>query len=160
MHIHGHNFVVLGQGNGNFDTASALTTLNFKNPPRRDVVNLVARGWTVVAFKTDNPGAWLMHCHIAWHVSGGLSLQYLERPAEIPGLYGSQVSDASFKNQCANWKKYAATMVYPQSDSGLKRREVVGGVQMEMVQLEELPDRRRSVEAPKDVVKRHVSHFV
>jgi hypothetical protein len=159
MHVHGHNFVVLGQGNGVFSSSSALSTLNFKNPPRRDVVNLVAQGWTVVAFKTDNPGAWLMHCHIAWHVSGGLSLQYLERPLEIPGIYGSQVADSSFKNQCSNWKQYAATMVYPQSDSGLKRREVVGNVQMDMVELEELPT-RRSVQMPKNVVKRTVSHFV
>ena len=25
---------------------------------------LPSRGWLVIAFPTDNPGAWLMHCHI------------------------------------------------------------------------------------------------
>ena len=39
-------------------------TLNYKNPPRRDVATLPARGYFVIAFITDNPGAWLMHCHI------------------------------------------------------------------------------------------------
>lgn len=156
MHVHGHNFVVLGQGQGTFGGAGSL---NFANPPRRDVVNLIAQGWTVVAFKTDNPGAWLMHCHIAWHVSGGLSLQYLERPSEIPGAYGSQVSGSAYQDTCSAWKKYAPTMVYPQSDSGLKRREVVGDVVMDTIQLEELPE-RRSVEVEEKVVRREVKHFV
>lgn len=40
---------------------------------------LPAGGWLVLAFETDNPGAWLMHCHIAWHVSEGLAVQFLER---------------------------------------------------------------------------------
>ena len=59
IHLHGHDFHVLGAGDGAFPGASAL---NFKNPTRRDVAML--SGWLVLGFQTDNPGAWLMHCHI------------------------------------------------------------------------------------------------
>jgi FtsP/CotA-like multicopper oxidase with cupredoxin domain len=38
--------------------------LNFDNPPRRDVAMLPANGWMVIAFQADNPGAWLLHCHV------------------------------------------------------------------------------------------------
>lgn len=159
MHVHGHNFRLLGQGSGTFNSASASSSLNFVNPPIRDTVNLAANGWTVVAFQTTNPGAWLMHCHIAWHVAGGLSLQYLESPSLIPGLYSSQVSGSTFKNTCAAWNKYAPTMVYPQSDSGLRRREMINGEEVEMIQLEEFPE-RRAAEEVSNVVRRQVSHFV
>lgn len=70
IHLHGHDFSVLGSGTGVWDPSLAAT-LNFDNPPRRDVAMLpslapgaAATGWLVVAFQTDNPGAWLMHCHI------------------------------------------------------------------------------------------------
>lgn len=61
MHLHGHDFYVLGSGQGNFSSPSQL---NFVNPTRRDVAMLPANGWLVLAFETINPGAWLMHCHI------------------------------------------------------------------------------------------------
>lgn len=129
------------------------------NPPRRDVVELVASGWTVIAFKTDNPGAWLMHCHIAWHVSEGFSLQYLERPNDIPGMYKSQVESSAYQDTCTAWNKYAPSMVYKQSDSGLKRREAIGDVVMDVVEVHELPE-RQPLEVIETVVKRKVSHWV
>lgn len=63
--------VVLAQSNTTFDPATSFDTFNFVNPPRRDVVLLPANGYIAIAFKPDNPGAWLMHCHIAWHASAG-----------------------------------------------------------------------------------------
>lgn len=80
----GHDFYVLGSGSGVFDPATQASTLSFKNPYRRDVTILPGGGWVVVAFPTDNPGTWLMHCHIAWHVSEGLAVQFLESKASIP----------------------------------------------------------------------------
>lgn len=54
MHLHGHDFWVLGSGDGTYDAATAnLTTVN---SPRRDVVLLPADGWVAFAFITDNPG--------------------------------------------------------------------------------------------------------
>lgn len=65
--------MLLAQSNTTFDPAASFATFNFVNPPRRDVVLLPANGYVAIAFKPDNPGAWLMHCHIAWHASAGKS---------------------------------------------------------------------------------------
>ncbi|KAF5007382.1 hypothetical protein F66182_15741, partial [Fusarium sp. NRRL 66182] len=54
MHMHGHDFFILGQGDGTFDATTA--DLSYTNPPRRDVVMLTADGYVVIAFYTDNPG--------------------------------------------------------------------------------------------------------
>jgi FtsP/CotA-like multicopper oxidase with cupredoxin domain len=61
IHLHGHDFFVLAQGSGTYSSDVALT---LSNPPRRDTAMLPASGYLVMAFETDNPGAWLMHCHI------------------------------------------------------------------------------------------------
>ena len=124
MHLHGHDFFVLGSGDGTFTSAN-VSALNFNNPPRRDVTMLISQGWTVIAFKTDNPGSWLMHCHIAWHVGEGLALQFLEIPSEIPSKFGPKGTE--FTQTCNKWKKHIASgPVYNKTDSGLKMRRDLG----------------------------------
>jgi hypothetical protein len=76
IHLHGHDFAILAQGTDPYNPKNSTLVLN--NPPRRDVVLLPEGGHIVIAFKTDNPGAWLMHCHIARHASEGLALQIVE----------------------------------------------------------------------------------
>ena len=134
MHLHGHDFSILGQGTGTFTPSAHLGQLNFANPARRDVATLVASGWTVMAFKTDNPGSWLFHCHIAWHVGEGLSLQFLELPEQIPALYGGEVNGGDFQESCKAWDRYfgGADDVYGKTDSGLKKREAEPKVEVEM----------------------------
>ena len=56
IHLHGHDFYILGSGDGQFDTVNGPATLQYDNPTRRDVVTLPGGGWVVVAFMTDNPG--------------------------------------------------------------------------------------------------------
>jgi hypothetical protein len=130
MHLHGHDFAVLGSGKGVFN-AGMVSSLNFVNPTRRDTTILTglagpggvlaSSGWTVIGFETDNPGAWVMHCHIIWHADGGMALQYIERPSDIDaaGYYGS----SSFQSECTAYDKYvAAGGEEPLSyESGLKR---------------------------------------
>ena len=128
MHLHGHDFSVLGQGNGIF-TNDMVPTLNFNNPIRRDTAMLagassptVNAGYTVIGFETDNPGAWLMHCHIAWHVDGGLALQFIERPSDIAN-YGQQ---PEFQSECSAYGSYESQSTDHQKlsgQSGLRRRE-------------------------------------
>lgn len=68
IHLHGHDFVVVGRSPDNavsaqvaYDfTAADVSSLVGSNPLRRDVTMLPQKGWIVIAFKTDNPGAWLM----------------------------------------------------------------------------------------------------
>ncbi|KAL9106798.1 MAG: hypothetical protein Q9227_008220 [Pyrenula ochraceoflavens] len=62
MHMHGHDFAILAQLNASFDEETAMKSLKYENPPRRDTALLPLGGYLVVAFRTDNAGAWLVHC--------------------------------------------------------------------------------------------------
>ncbi len=59
IHLHGHDFWVIGQAEGTFDLATS--NLNLINPPRRDVASLPANGYLAIAFKKDNPGVSNIH---------------------------------------------------------------------------------------------------
>ena len=79
-------------------------------------------GYTVIGFKTDNPGAWVMHCHIIWHVDGGLALQWIERPDEIPV---DKYCGKSYNDECSAMTSYEAEgpwRVHGSGSSGLKAR--------------------------------------
>ncbi|KAK3385816.1 laccase [Podospora didyma] len=128
IHLHGHDFLVLGrspdiqplsQQRFKF-TAADIPSLKGTNPARRDVTMLPAGGWLLIAFKTDNPGAWLMHCHIAWHVSGGLSVDFLERPVD----FRARIPPADLLAHNANcnaWRAYFPALdPHPKGDSGLR----------------------------------------
>jgi FtsP/CotA-like multicopper oxidase with cupredoxin domain len=54
-----------GSGPIFFNKDTDIEALKFDNPPRRDATMLPGFGWLNVAFKNDNPGAWLFHCHVA-----------------------------------------------------------------------------------------------
>lgn len=58
MHLHGHHFRQIGRD-------GALG-------PLRDTL-LMNRGETAeIAFVADNPGDWLLHCHMLEHSAGGM----------------------------------------------------------------------------------------
>ncbi|KAI1446379.1 multicopper oxidase-domain-containing protein [Annulohypoxylon stygium] len=68
-------------GHGPF--GSGTTTWNLENPLRRDTVTVPANNHVVIRFATDNPGVWALHCHVAWHVEGGMFLALAERPSDL-----------------------------------------------------------------------------
>ncbi|KAH8599232.1 multicopper oxidase-domain-containing protein [Bisporella sp. PMI_857] len=115
FHLHGHDFHVLAQGKGIYNPITVK--LNLANPPRRDTASMPGNGYMVIAFKTDNPGSWLFHCHIAWHASQSLALQFVERESEISNLVAVNYEDT--KNHCSKWVDYYATAPYKQEDSGV-----------------------------------------
>ncbi len=78
MHLHGHNMFVLSEGVGDWDG----TIVRANNPQRRDVQLLQPNGYMVVQTDAANPGVWPFHCHIAWHVSGGLYVNIMASPGE------------------------------------------------------------------------------
>lgn len=67
IHLHGHDFWVLGSGDGTYEANE--TTLQTVAAPRRDVAMLPADGWLAIAWKTDNPGAWIIHCKTTFPTS-------------------------------------------------------------------------------------------
>ncbi|KAI4632662.1 hypothetical protein J4E80_000019 [Alternaria sp. BMP 0032] len=120
IHLHGHDFYVLDQQE-NAVWNGDISRLKTNNPIRRDTANLPARGYLVLAFESDNPGAWLMHCHIPFHVAAGLGVQFLERSSEIKAKDGF----AEMKRTCKNWQTYHREfhpngILFP-GDSGLRR---------------------------------------
>ena len=118
IHLHGHDFAILAQSEDTYDEKTSPNTFNFKNPPRRDVALLPAGGYLAIAFKSDNPGVWLLHCHIAWHASSGLALEILERQKDIIPTIGSL--DAT-KRTCNNWTIWLNNHIstFDQDDSGI-----------------------------------------
>ncbi|KAJ5260568.1 hypothetical protein N7478_012173 [Penicillium angulare] len=74
-------------------------------------------GYLVIAFENDNPGSWLMHCHIAWHSSQSLALQFIERSKEIPKLV--EPVALGFQKMCQTWDSYYNRSQYQQDDSGI-----------------------------------------
>ncbi|KAJ5388161.1 Multicopper oxidase type 3 [Penicillium cosmopolitanum] len=112
IHLHGHDFFILAQGIGTY-SSSDITTLT--NPPRRDTAILPSSGYLVVAFKTDNPGAWLMHCHIGWHTEEGFAIQFLERWEEARKL----INYSTLNSTCENWTTYTTEATLEQDDDGI-----------------------------------------
>lgn len=103
IHLHGHDFFVLAWGTGTY--ASAAPTIDYTNPPRRDVATLPADGYLVLGFPADNPGVWLMHCHIGWHTSEGLALQFVELQDQIPATINAE----ELTSTCAAWDAFTSS---------------------------------------------------
>ncbi|KAL3417370.1 Lcc2 [Phlyctema vagabunda] len=107
IHLHGHDFAILYQNET--DKVPTSKDLKTDNPPRRDVVLLPANGYVVIAFKTDNPGSWLMHCHIAEHASSGLAMQILERQQAAADIWPTVTTSHALQaaqGVCNNWNKW------------------------------------------------------
>lgn len=94
FHLHGHTPYVLGSGLINVNASNRSqpipsSSLNLLNPIRRDVFTLPActfnatngcldRGYVVLRLQTDNPGTWILHCHIEWHLETGMAMLFIE----------------------------------------------------------------------------------
>ena len=116
IHLHGHDFYILGSGGGVWD--GNRDNLRFSNPSRSDPATLPAGGYLILGFPADNPGLWLMHCHIPWHVGQGLSMQFLERKDEIVTAIGDL---GDYQRTCDSWQAWwnSDQRVYGMDDSGL-----------------------------------------
>ncbi|KAL9098110.1 MAG: hypothetical protein Q9163_006167, partial [Psora crenata] len=116
MHLHGHNFNVLAEGVGTWDG----TVTHIQNTQRRDVQMLQggtpeSPGYLVVQYNTDNPGVWPFHCHIAWHVSGGLYINVMEQT----DLIKKRVLPSTVSQTCRDWEEYSGHGLVVEIDSGV-----------------------------------------
>lgn len=86
FHLHGHQFQAVYRSEEN---AGAFDDLNITQaqleqfPMRRDTLLVWPGGNIVLRFRADNPGVWLFHCHIEWHVVSGLMATIIEAPLDI-----------------------------------------------------------------------------
>lgn len=88
FHLHGHDFQVLTRGDdesGDWDPEALRNgSVTYPaTPMRRDTVLVRPNGHFVIRFRSDNPGVWLFHCHIEWHVDSGLVLTFVEAPLQL-----------------------------------------------------------------------------
>ncbi|UJR37268.1 hypothetical protein I4U23_029977 [Adineta vaga] len=91
FHLHGHKFWIHSMGSGMYNSAIDSTP-DIDNPVFRDSLTLYATsydhltpnrsvsnylkpcGWIKLRFIADNPGLWLLHCHIGSHLFMGMSV--------------------------------------------------------------------------------------
>ena len=65
-HLHGNEFQIVARGSGTLDAAEAASIdYNTTNPLRRDTLVIPGGEYAVLRISNDNPGVWVLHCHIA-----------------------------------------------------------------------------------------------
>jgi hypothetical protein len=84
FHLHGYSFYIVstyrsthGWGSYNPYSSSSSTptpVFNLYNPLRKDTVSVPRRGYTVIRFRPDNEGLWMLHCHVLVHLGSGMAM--------------------------------------------------------------------------------------
>ncbi|KAJ3157608.1 hypothetical protein HDU86_003260 [Geranomyces michiganensis] len=98
FHLHGHSFWDLGGGNGTWNPGIKV---NVDRAVLRDTVTVYpyrsayfqtplpagsSCGWRRIRFVADNPGAWMLHCHIVAHLVMGMAESFIVGEKQIPPL--------------------------------------------------------------------------
>ncbi|PSN74991.1 hypothetical protein BS50DRAFT_478175 [Corynespora cassiicola Philippines] len=92
FHLHGHAFQVTSRSPEEAGPYSASTApAPPKSPMRRDTVLVRPNGNFALRFRADNPGIWLFHCHIEWHVASGLVATMIESPLQLQGQLAGRI---------------------------------------------------------------------
>lgn len=96
FHLHGHTFQVLYRSKEEEEEDGGASVLKESDyppvPMRRDTVVVWGNGEVVLRFRADNPGIWLFHCHIEWHVDSGLIATLIESPLDLRAQLGWDTS--------------------------------------------------------------------
>lgn len=104
FHLHGHVFQLIARGEAleddfiNYDPSNVTFP---QHPMIRDTVYVRPQSYIVLRFKADNPGVWMFHCHIEWHLEQGLALIFIEAPLEMQQTPSQQLTEDS-KRVCNN----------------------------------------------------------
>ena len=136
MHFHGHHFQVVDIGYGSYypnnstlrglntdvrcggseDPLCSLLSWNGSPPSfsisnktiRKDTVIVPSGGYVVIHFISDNPGFWLMHCHIIGDLLRGMAVVINEvesrqnpAPEEFPTCGGFSIGQSQFYESIA-----------------------------------------------------------
>lgn len=86
FHLHGHDFRVVAMERVDatgvtLDRIQKLDETNqikrrLSGAPIKDTVTVPDGGFTIIRFLANNPGFWLFHCHIEFHVEVGMALVF------------------------------------------------------------------------------------
>ena len=80
MHLHGHHALVLSR-NGEPSTGSPWWT---------DTLDVDPGDEYVIAFRADNPGIWMDHCHNLGHAAAGLTMHVAYAGVRTPFVVGGE----------------------------------------------------------------------
>ncbi|KAH9473921.1 hypothetical protein Pst134EA_000977 [Puccinia striiformis f. sp. tritici] len=83
-HLHALDMHIVAEGKG-LPTPQNLAnaTYNTDNPLRRDTIVVPPASFIVVRLQADVPGAWIVHCHIGWHIAAGFAGVVIVQPDVI-----------------------------------------------------------------------------
>ncbi|KXS09097.1 multicopper oxidase [Gonapodya prolifera JEL478] len=107
FHLHGHTFWVINSG-------KLLHADKAATYPRRDAIQVppctggkggggeasCLKGYVGLLIKFDNPGVWLFHCHIEWHMSAGLLFTFVNNAGLANAATAAKIPRAAYS--CAN----------------------------------------------------------
>lgn len=107
LHLHGHDFYVVArhqpsrmgafeQYNPFEDMKPPGDPMDLESPLMKDTVYVPSMGYVVLRVQVDNPGLWLLHCHVLWHAAVGMNMAM--EVADGPG----PVFDASARERVAS----------------------------------------------------------
>lgn len=75
--------------------AATPQSFNFENPPLRDGFTTApvssSPTWLAIRYQVVNPGAFLLHCHIQTHLTGGMAVALMDGVdvwPKVPAEYG------------------------------------------------------------------------
>ncbi|SCU79512.1 LAFA_0B03620g1_1 [Lachancea sp. 'fantastica'] len=103
FHLHGHAFQTLVRDVGYDDALGEVPHPYLEDdhpefpeyPMIRDTLYVRPQSNFVIRFKADNPGVWMFHCHIEWHLTQGLAFILIEDPEGIQARSSQQLTDTS-----------------------------------------------------------------
>ncbi|KIW18806.1 hypothetical protein PV08_03095 [Exophiala spinifera] len=156
IHKHANKFYVIGSGVGDFnftsvaDAQAAGYPFNLVNPPFVDgYTSTPAEGnatWMVFRYQVDTPGAWLLHCHVQTHLSGGMAVAILDGvdafpspPSDVgkvcpgsgkshfPGLSSNSTSSGSGSNSGSSSNRTSSSGYGSQASGGSPNGTTSGG---------------------------------
>ncbi|KAF5364359.1 hypothetical protein D9756_001110 [Leucocoprinus leucothites] len=109
LHLHGHTFWVVKSADKEYD---------FKAPIIRDTVNGGATAGDIVSirFNTDNPGPWIFHCHIDFHLKEGFAFVFAEAPDDIQSY--QDTPPAAWQDLCPIWGNQTDVVKHAGQDGG------------------------------------------
>lgn len=106
FHLHGYSFHVLSSfraESGSLGSYNPYATSesdspgewNRERPLRKDTVSVPRKGHVVLSFVADNPGMWMLHCHMLVHMGTGMATGFqVGVPGDEEHIYGLDESAA------------------------------------------------------------------
>ncbi|XP_046686745.1 LOW QUALITY PROTEIN: laccase-12-like, partial [Homalodisca vitripennis] len=117
IHLHGYAFHVIGMDRlGESVDEEFVKKLNregrlvrnLENPPLKDTVTVPDGGYTIIRFHANNPGYWLFHCHIDFHMELGMNVVFkVGKHEEFPPVPDGFPKCGDYKNDNTKLNSYS-----------------------------------------------------